>query len=71
MSRPDPETAPHASAGRASAIESDAGTPPRTVADRSGLHWWKELLVIGAFYGVYTITRDEFGSASVGFELRP
>ena len=34
--------------------------------DRSGLHWWKELLVIGAFYGVYTITRDEFGSASVG-----
>jgi hypothetical protein len=31
-----------------------------------GLRWWKELLFVAGFYGVYTIIRDEFGSASVG-----
>jgi hypothetical protein len=34
--------------------------------DRDGLRWWKELLFIGGFYLVYTIIRDQFGSASVG-----
>jgi hypothetical protein len=37
-----------------------------TSARASGLRWWKELLFVGCFYGVYTIIRDEFGSASVG-----
>ncbi len=31
-----------------------------------GLRWWKELLFVGGFYAVYTIIRDEFGSAAVG-----
>ncbi len=31
-----------------------------------GLRWWKELLFVAGFYGVYTLIRDEFGSASVG-----
>ncbi len=31
-----------------------------------GLRWWKELLFVAGFYGVYTFIRDEFGSASVG-----
>jgi hypothetical protein len=26
------------------------------------LHWWSEILIIGAFYGVYTMIRNEFGS---------
>ena len=32
----------------------------------TGLRWWKELLFVGCFYGVYTFIRDQFGSASVG-----
>ena len=31
-----------------------------------GLRWWKELLLVAGFYGIYTFIRDEFGSASVG-----
>ena len=26
------------------------------------LHWWSEALIIGAFYGVYTLIRNQFGS---------
>jgi hypothetical protein len=33
---------------------------------RDELRWWKELLLIGGFYLVYTLVRDLFGSASVG-----
>jgi PAP2 superfamily len=44
----------------------DSALRPRARADRYGLRWWKELLFVGCFYGVYTIIRDQFGSASVG-----
>ena len=37
--------------------------PPRTPERR--LFWWKEALMIGAFYGVYSIARNQFGSARV------
>jgi hypothetical protein len=42
--------------------------PPERADDdgREGLRWWKELLYVGGFYLVYTIIRDQFGSASVG-----
>lgn len=32
--------------------------------DRAGLRWWKELLLAGAVYLVYSIVRNQFGSAS-------
>jgi hypothetical protein len=32
--------------------------------DRSGLRWWKELLLAVAVYVVYSIVRNQFGSAS-------
>ena len=44
----------------------DSAPRERARADRQGLRWWKELLFVGCFYGVYTIIRDQFGSAAVG-----
>jgi hypothetical protein len=32
--------------------------------ERAGLRWWKELLLAGAVYLVYSIVRNQFGSAS-------
>jgi hypothetical protein len=36
---------------------------------RSRLHlrWWKELLIVGTFYLVYSMVRNQFGSAAVGW----
>jgi hypothetical protein len=31
-----------------------------------GLHWWRELLYAAAFYGLYSVTRNLFGSAGGG-----
>jgi len=33
------------------------------VAVQKRLYWWKEVLLIGVFYAVYTFTRNRFGSA--------
>ncbi|HEY2331643.1 MAG TPA: phosphatase PAP2 family protein [Acidimicrobiales bacterium] len=30
-----------------------------------GLRWWRELLYVLAFYGVYSVIRNQFGSAAV------
>ncbi len=30
--------------------------------ERPSLHWWSEIILIGAFYGVYTLIRNQFGS---------
>ena len=30
------------------------------------LHWWKEALIIAGFYLVYSVTRNQFGSAHLG-----
>ena len=43
----------------------DAETPPPGTRT---LHWWRELLYAGAFYLVYTGTRNRFGSAGHGSE---
>ncbi len=45
----------------------EPGGPGKRLARADlGLRWWKELLFVAGFYGVYTFIRDEFGSASVG-----
>ena len=38
----------------------DPEGPARSIGDR--LHWWSEVAIIGAFYGVYTLIRNQFGS---------
>ena len=44
----------------------DAGTELAGGSDarlkRPSLHWWSEVILIGAFYGVYTLVRNQFGS---------
>ncbi len=44
--------------------DDSAATPEGSERPSMGasLHWWSELLIIGAFYGVYTIIRNQFGS---------
>ena len=39
----------------------------RAVRDRLHLKWWKEILIIGVFYLVYSAVRNQFGSAAVGW----
>ena len=46
--------------GPAAGPEADAGP-----ARRTGLRWWKEVLYIAAFYGVYSFIRNTQGSAAV------
>lgn len=41
--------------------ESVAGALPRVHQTR----WWREALIVGAFYSVYTLIRNQFGSALV------
>jgi hypothetical protein len=41
---------------------SPAAKPP---ARALGLRWWQELLYIAAFYGIYSVIRNQFGSAKV------
>ena len=48
--------------------EADAETEPPAPADRSRLRWWKEVLYIAAFYGVYSFIRNTQGSAAVSAE---
>ena len=40
-------------------------TDQAALRKRLGLRWWLELAVLGSFYGVYTVTRNQFGSAAV------
>jgi hypothetical protein len=46
---------------------STSAAPVTATASASslGLRWWKELLYIAVFYGVYSVIRNQFGSASV------
>ncbi len=80
MPRGDPELAPDLGRDRrggqaAAADGAEAGRPlaateaqaaQSEVRSELGLAWWKELLFVAGFYGIYTFIRDEFGSASVG-----
>jgi membrane-associated phospholipid phosphatase len=43
----------------------EGAPPPRPSAGSLGLRWWRELLYIAAFYGVYSLIRNQFGSAKV------
>lgn len=47
-------------------IEEDSEPDPP--ARRSRLRWWKEVLYIAAFYGVYSFIRNTQGSATVSAE---
>ncbi len=38
---------------------------PTATPGRKRLRWWKEALLVGAFYAVYSFTRNLFGSARV------
>jgi hypothetical protein len=57
--REDPD-----SGGRPSVETAGATRAPRA-SRPAGLRWWKELLYVLAFYGIYTVIRDTQGSASV------
>ena len=41
-------------------VTSPEGPAHRPLGDC--LHWWGEAIIIGAFYGVYTLIRNQFGS---------
>ena len=45
---------------------STATTAPTDTAPASPLRWWKEMLIAGGFYLVYTAVRNQFGSGGVG-----
>ncbi len=32
------------------------------------IHWWREIAYVIGFYGIYTLVRNQFGSAAVGTE---
>ncbi len=55
-------TLPAPSAG--APIDGPAGRAARGA--RHGLHWWRELLYVGLFYLLYSVTRNLFGSAGGG-----
>ena len=42
---------------------------PAAVAAPRRLYWWREVLYVLAFYGVYSYIRNQFGSASVSDEV--
>jgi membrane-associated phospholipid phosphatase len=47
-------------------------TPVEQAADRQHNHrWWKEVLFIAAFYGVYSVVRNQFGSARLSSLSEP
>jgi hypothetical protein len=48
----------------AGATVTAADEPPAPPVRR--LHWWKEAILIVAFYGVYSLVRNQFGSARLG-----
>jgi len=41
-------------------------TAPADAAPASSLRWWKEMLIAGGFYLVYTFVRNQFGSGGAG-----
>jgi len=54
------------------AIDQEPGSddsPAVAARRRLGLRWWKELLYVAAFYGIYSIVRNTFGSAGSTSQL--
>jgi hypothetical protein len=73
--RREPDVIPDATHDETIDATADPGDPPADVEveveerdqrRQLGLRWWKELAFVAVFYGIYTLIRDEFGSASVG-----
>jgi PAP2 superfamily len=46
-------------------VEKTTGVPT------TQLRWWKEIAIIGAFYGIYSFVRNQFGSARTRTPLVP
>ena len=46
----------------AAVAEADPAEGPEPASERNPLRWWAEVLIAGAFYGVYTLVRNQFGS---------
>jgi hypothetical protein len=44
--------------------EDAASRDPDEEVDRQGLRWWKELLFAAGVYAIYSLVRNQFGSAS-------
>ena len=51
--------------GPAAAPEADPEPALATGPGPSGLRWWKEVLYVAVFYGVYSVIRNTQGSAAV------
>ena len=48
--------------------EAELEAPVDPVTGRR-LKWWHEVVLILAFYGIYSFIRNQFGSASVEIEI--
>ncbi len=60
-----PDGPEHSASPVDASIDAPTEAPSHASARRSRLRWWKEVLYIAAFYGVYTFIRNTQGSASV------
>lgn len=58
-----------ATPNRASALSLTADLTAPQVASTSRRRWWIEVAAVLAFYGVYTLVRNQFGSAAVEPQL--
>ena len=57
------------SVGQAPAESDTTGGGPTADAEPEvTIHWWREIAYVVGFYGIYTLVRNQFGSASVGTE---
>ncbi|NBS27687.1 MAG: hypothetical protein EBS70_02210 [Actinobacteria bacterium] len=51
-------------------VQNAASTSTVVVPRHHRTLWWKEVLIIGTFYAIYTLIRNQFGSALVrGVEI--
>jgi hypothetical protein len=66
MSSPAATPSPVSPATAALVTEPAAPPDPAAVRRALGLRWWREVLYILLFYGVYSVVRNMQGSASVG-----
>ena len=46
----------------------DEAVPDGSAPPAAPIRWWREIAYIVGFYGIYTLVRNQFGSASVGTE---
>ncbi|MGD9798783.1 MAG: phosphatase PAP2 family protein [Acidimicrobiia bacterium] len=59
------DASPSTTAGTPQQGDDPEAAPPARAGAALGLRWWRELLYIGIFYGIYSLIRNQFGSASV------